>query len=74
MPTVGELNAAFDAVSKELPNLVNTLAPDTNIPFVGNIRQILLGKLKEPAARPVLLKLVRVGVEAAEEERAKGAK
>lgn len=70
MPTVKEQNAAFDAVNHKLPDLVNHLVPDQSIPFVGNLRQIALGKIAVPEARPVILELVQAALLAAEKARA----
>lgn len=70
MPTIEERNAAVAAVKKHLPALAAQLLPDTNIPFVGNIRQIGLAKLQDPKATPIILALVDDALEAAEKARA----
>lgn len=70
MSTVKEQNAAFDAVNHKLPELVLHLVPDTNIPFVGNLRQIALQKIAAPEARPIILDLVKASLDAAEKARA----
>ena len=69
MPTVDELNAGVAAVKKKLPALVG-LVPDRNIPFVGNLHQLMIAELQSKEATPVELMLVRAVLEAAEEVRA----
>lgn len=70
MASVNEINAGVDAVRKQAPALVQ-LAPDRDIPFVGNLRQLLLEKVTSREAIPIILKLVKAALAAAEDVRAK---
>src|SRR5262245_39188526 len=67
MATVPELNAGFDAAMRDLKLWLVTLVPDRTIPFVGNIRSLMLAKLDSPEGHARLLELVR-DVTAAEEK------
>jgi len=71
MPTVDELNAGFDVAKQSLTKLVNSLVPDHDIPFVGNLRLIALVKLQSKEARPVILNEVKQILVAAESARNK---
>lgn len=73
MATVPELNAGFDVALKKINTWVDTLLPDHNIPFVGNIRAIAHEKLNSADGRKFLLDEVRAILQAAEAERAKTA-
>lgn len=58
-PTTDELNAGFDAAyTKMVDWILHSPELDRNIPFVGNIRDIMLGKVKSAEGRKRLLELV----------------
>lgn len=72
-PSVDELNAGFDAASKTLRTLIQTVVPDHDIPFVGNLRQIALEKFQSPEGRKMILEEVRQVLTAAQAVREKAA-
>lgn len=72
-PTTDELNAGFDAATKTLLVLINTVVPDHNIPFVGNLRQIALEKIQSAEGRKMVLDEVRQILAAAQAVREKAA-
>lgn len=58
-PTNRELNAGFDAAYKDLIDwLMHSPELDRSIPFVGNIRDIMITKVQSPEGRKRLLNLV----------------
>lgn len=69
--TTDEINAGFDAASISLLKLIQSLVPDHNIPFVGNLRNIALEKLQSPDGRRLLVDEVKQVLAAAEAVRAK---
>ena len=73
MASVGEKNAAFRVIKKEVEEWAVQLLPQ-NVPFIGNVRQMALDKLESPAGTQYLLKLTSDALEAAEAERATEAK
>lgn len=74
MASVDEINAGFDAAILSLTKLANTVVPDHDIPFVGNLRRIALDKMKSPDGRAVVLEEVKQILGAAENVRASAAK
>ena len=71
MASVDEINAGFDAALKSLTKLANTVVPDHDIPFVGNLRKIALEKMQGADGRAVILDEVRQILGAAEGVREK---
>lgn len=58
-PTTDELNAGFDAAYGDLIDwIMHSPELDRNIPFVGNVRDIALNKIKSPQGKAHLLRLV----------------
>jgi len=59
-PTLEELNAGFDAAYEKMIDwIMHSPELNRNIPFVGNIRDIALGKIKSPEGRKRLLEVVK---------------
>jgi len=58
-PSLDELNAGFDAAyTKMVDWIMHSPELDKNIPFIGNIRNIMLDKVRSPEGRKRLLELV----------------
>jgi len=58
-PTTEELNAGFDAAYADLIDwLMHSPEIDRNIPFVGNLKDIMVSKVKSTEGRSRLLRLV----------------
>lgn len=69
MPSTDELNAGFDAAHAGLLRIVQTMVPNADYPFIGNVRTLALAKLQSPEMRPVILDEVKQVLVAAEKVR-----